>query len=445
MFAEWYFCCCISANPSDTEAFLSILESIENPESDSRLLYLAYNELRHAQDRMQIYAIPAVLRSLHRENLPAELKNTIKRYLKNLVERHLVENVPERVENRLRQLMNSALSDRASTQGTIEAARTFAKDSQDLPERRLSPTPYLDLKEFLPETLVLAILADQVENDEKLIGELVDELVTEEVNEQDETSSSSPIRTFLEAALDCQFGRLAFRLAASIASLTASEDPESLRSLIAKKASMAAQAEPDLLQTYAIVLYRDEGTKETAPRQCQRIIQESLTLSELRNLIREVPNNRDSNALDASFRRVGIQQNTRNRTECLPVFYWQIALWELAAQIDVSTTADKLAKFWHPPSDLPQDLSLYVNCSETDDPGQVEVQFKSILNLLGITKKNTLKVRKSITLKNNLKKRFHPNEGDIGLFFSPWIARTKKQHRLYPAADKPTATHSQYW
>jgi hypothetical protein len=109
MLAEWYFCCCISANSSDTEAFLSILESLENPESDSQLLYLAYNGLKHTEDRMQIYALPAVLKSLHRENLPAGLKSTIKRYFN-----HLTESVPEGVENSVRQLINLALSNQPS-------------------------------------------------------------------------------------------------------------------------------------------------------------------------------------------------------------------------------------------------------------------------------------------------------------------------------------------
>lgn len=411
MLAEWYFCCCISANPSDTEAFLSILDSLENPESDSQLLYLAYNELKHTEDRMQIYALPAVLKSLHRENIPAGLKSTVKRYFN-----HLTESVPEGVENSVRQLINLALSNQPSAK-IIEIVNSFVRESQHLPERRLSPTPYLDLKEFLPETLVLAILADQLENHERLIDELI-----AEVNKQDETSS--PVSEFLQAALEYQFGRLAFRLSASIASLTSIEYPDKLRSLIAKKASVVAQAEPDLLQTYAIVLFREQNIKYTATSQCQRIIQESLTLSELRNLIREAPD-QDRHNLDASFRRVGIQ-NTPNRTECLPIFYWQIALWELSSHIDASTTADELINLWSP-SRLPQEL--HINCPETDIQKQVKTQFKSLLNLRGFQKKILLQVNK--------RTKFNLNNQYTWIFFSPWIARTQNPNNLYPMADEP--------
>lgn len=410
MLTEWYFCCCISANPSDTEAFLSILESLENPESDSQLLYLAYNELKHTEDRMQIYALPAVLKSLHRDNLPAGLKNTIKRYFDRLTE-----SVPEGVQNSIRQLINLVLSNQPSAK-IIDVVNSFARESQQLPERRLSPTPYLDLKEFLPETLVLAILIDQLENYERLIDELI-----AEVNKQDETSSL--VSGFLQAALEYQFGRMAFRLAALIVSLTSIEYPDQLRSLIANKASIAAQAEPDLLQTYAIVLFKESNIKDTATSQCQRIMQESLTLSELRNLIREAPEQEHHN-LDASFRRVGIQ-NTPNRAEGLPIFYWQIALWELAAQIDVSTTADELDKCWTL-SKMPK--YLHIDCSETDITEQVRTQFKTLLNMRGLQKEIPLQVNKS--------KKIDINNQYTWIFFSPWLARTQDPKNLYPMADE---------
>ncbi|MCP2728537.1 hypothetical protein [Limnofasciculus baicalensis] len=415
MLAEWYFCCCISANPSDTEAFLSILESLENPESDSQLLYLAYNELKRTEDRMQIYALPAVLKLLHRENLPAGLKGTIKRNFKDLSD--LSEIVPESVKNPIHQLINLALSNQPSTK-IMEAANTFAREREHLPQRRLTTTPYLDLKDFLPETLVLAIIADQLENHERLIDELI-----AEVNKQDETYSH--IWEFLQEALEYQFGRMAFRLAALIVSLTLLEYPDRLRSLMAKEASVAAQAEPDLLQTYAIVLFRESNTRDTATSQCERIIQESLTLRELRNLIGEYPN-QDSENLDGLFRRVGIKK-TPNRTEGLPILYWQIALWEIAAQIDGATTAEELVKFWHPPTSLPNYLN--VNCPKMDISIKVEDQFKSLFDLRWIPKKITLKVNNGT--------RFNFNNKYTWIFFSPWIARTQNPNNLYPRADEP--------
>jgi hypothetical protein len=419
MLAEWYFCCCISANPSDTEAFLSILESLQNPESDSQLLYLAFNELKRTEDKMQIYALPAVLKSIHRENLPAGLKNTIKCYFN-----HLTESIPESVENSVRQLVNLVLANQPSARKIIETVNSFVRKNKSLSEQWLSPVPYLDLKEFLPETLVLAILADQLENHEGLSDELI-----AEVNKQDETSS--PISEFLQAATEYQFGRLAFQLSALIVSLTSIEYPDKLRSLIARKASVAAQAEPDLLQTYAIVLFRELNINNSSTIQCQQIIRESLTLSELRNLIREAPE-QNRHDLDAPFRRVGIQ-NSPNRMEGLPIFYWQIILWELSCQIDPSKTAEELIKFWHSPSEMPQYLN--VNCSEIDIPEQVKAQFKSLLNLRGL--------QREIQLRVNKRTRFNLNNQYTWIFFSPWIERTQKtkeQHpkKLYPTADEPT-------
>jgi hypothetical protein len=445
MLAEWYFCCCINANPSDTESFLSILESLENPESDAQLLYLAYNELRHTEDRMQIYAVPAILKSLRRESFPAGLKKTIKHYFEDLTE-----TLSEDLENSIRQLINLALSNQYPAK-IIDVINSFVQESQALPERRLSPTPYLDLKEFLPETFLLAVLADRLESYERLVDEL-----SAEVNKQHE--ESSPISLFLQSALEYRFGRMAFRLAVLIVSLTSIEYPDKLRSLIAKnEVSIAAQAEPDLLQTYAIVLFKESNTKDTTISQCHRIMQESLALSELRNLIWEV-SSQSNRSLDTLFRRIGIQ-NTPNRAEGLPIFYWQIALWELSFQINASITADELVKFWSPGG---VQKKLYINCSETDIQKQVESQFKSLLNLRGLHGEiqftpssagdlvDSTRLRVSPPQRRGApvvsdregskvekKVRFNINSQHTWIFFSPWIERTKDTQNLYPMADEP--------
>ncbi|NET29888.1 hypothetical protein [Okeania sp. SIO1I7] len=424
MLTEWYFCCCINAHPSDTEAFLSIMEVLENPESDSKLLYLAYNELERTEDRMQIYALPVVFKSLRRENLPYGLKSRIEHYLG-----HLINNVPEKVKKSVQQLIKLPLSNQTDNfTNIIKVVSTFVKESQDLQERRLTPTPYLELKDFLPETLVLAIIADRLENNKKLVDEFI-----AEINDQDETSSNiSMINAFLEAALDYKFGRLAFRLAASISSLILTTDTEELRILIAQKASLAAHTEPDLLHTYALILFRDTSKQNIISDQCQRIIEESWTLFKLRALIQEIPVN--NSALDALFRRIGIPR-TLNKTKGLPVFYWQILLWELAAQIDALTTADELGKFWHLQTSWPSVID--VNCSAADIPAkEVEVQFNSVIGLLlGLPRKIRLKVAKG--KKFSIKKSKHENKYKC-LFLSPWIPRTESPTKLYPRADEPT-------
>ena len=425
MLAEWYFCCCVSASLSDTEAFLSILETLENPESDSRLLYIAYEELQYLEDRMQIYALPAVLKSLHRENLSADLTKKIKQYLSYLDD-SILEQVEkadsrlEQVEKKVKKVINLAFSNQLPAREVISAIRDFIKDSQELPERQLIPRPYFNLKEFLPETLVLAILADRLSIDEQLIDELISEL--------NDDQTFSPVSSFLQAALEYQFGRLAFRLSALIVSLTSTESSDKLRSLIGqKKVSVAAQTEPDLLNTYATVLFGNQNSKQ-ATLLCQQIISESLKLNELRNLIAESSNG-NQNPL---FRRVGIRR-TPSRTKDLPIIYWQITLWELAAQIDETTTANELAQFWHPPTILPKHLN--VSCPKTDFREQLKEQLNSLLDLQGL---------KEISLLTKTKTKFEIQKEYRWLFLSPWIYMKIYTNRndstkivSYPKADEP--------
>ena len=433
MLAEWYFCCCISASLSDTEAFLSILETLENPESDNRLLYIAYEEIQYIEDRMQVYALPFVLRSLHRDNLPAGLKKKIRRYLNSLVD-SIFQEVDERfqkVEEAVQQLINLALSDQPSASQIINSVSTFAnsifsKDIQSLPERQLTSTPYFNLKEFFPETIVLAILADQLEINQRLVDEFISQL---ESYDQDE--NSSPIRLFLLTALESQFGRLAFRFSVLIASLTSIESLDKVCSLLGKKeVSFAAEFEPDLLQTYANVLFSIKNIGQPAIVS-KNIILESLKLSELRKLIQE-SSQASRGALDDLFLRVGIHI-TPNRTECLPIIYWQITLWQLAAQIDALTTANELAKFWHPSTSLPKYLN--VSCSKTDINAQVKKQLQSLLDLQGL---------KGISLQVKTKTKFEiQNKYEYGwLFLSPWIYTNCYERKdgvivSYPKADEP--------
>ncbi|NEQ09734.1 MAG: hypothetical protein F6K37_28460, partial [Moorea sp. SIO4E2] len=417
MLAEWYFCCCVSASLSETEAFLSILETLENPETNHQLLYIAYDELQCIEDRMQIYALPAVLKSLHRENLPKTLKTKIRQYFN-----YLADGISEQVEEAVHQVINLALSNQLyASKDIIKVISKLIQDSQNLPERQLTSIPYLDLKAFFTETFVLAILADKIENHEGFIDELISELNNQDESElNDQDKNLSPIPSFLQAALESKFGRLAFRLSALIVSLTSTESLEKVRSLIGQKASVAAQAEPDLLNTYATVLFGNQNSK-TAQELCQQIISESLKLNGLRNLIAESSNGNP----DALFRRVGIQ-NTPNRTEGLPIFYWQITLWELAARIDEATTANELAKFWHPPTKLPNYLN--VSCSITDIKKQVKGQLESLLNLQGF---------EGISLTVETKNRFFIKYQYQWLFLSPWI-RLKTKYKPYPTADEPT-------
>lgn len=428
MLAEWYFCCCISANPSDTEAFLSILQCLNDSESEPQLLYLVFNELGYTDDRMQIYALPRVLRLLHKDNLPTGLKQIIRQYFN-----HLLENVPEGVDRSVRKLTMLVDSQLNSTK-LLKAVDIFVRESQSLPDRRLSPTPYIDLKDFLSETFVLAILANCLEQNASLSNALA-----EAVNDQD--GISSPISELLQAALEYQFGRMAFRLAVLIFSLTAIEYPQDIRSLTANKVSAAPHVEPDLLQTYAVALFGKLNLKHNASNQCRRILHESQTLGELRNLLQS--NFREnSGEVDLLLRRVGLQSSPTRR-QSLPIFYWQIVLWELSSQINAEATADWLSRVWLP-GPLPpvkrtsgrgksqgknnkQSRELRINCTLTDSSEHFKAQFKSLLEI---------QKHPPIELKVVPKTGFNRYDKFAWLFLSPWITRTTK-HISYPASDEP--------
>jgi len=421
MLAEWYFCCCISASPSDTTAFLSILETLENSESDSQLLYLTYDELQRTEDWMQVYALPQVLKSLHRENLPAGVKDIVKRYFNRLAN-----SVPEEVGEIVQELIDSVLSQQPSASDIIKALKVFAEESKKLPERRLAPTPYFDLKEFLPETLVLAVIADQLtSNREFNPNELFSEL-------EEQQEKSSPVSLLLQNALDYQFGRLAFRLAVLIAHIASNEySQDNLRTLIAEKASSVPELEPDLLQTYATVLFWDDSIRTNSSKKakvCERIIQESWTLTQLRRLLQEFPN-RDSNVHNILLRRMGFSL-TENRTVNFPIICWQATLWELALQIDEQSTARELVKFWHPPGQLPnKSHSIKIGCPEPKEAAHWKEQLESLLTLQNLQR---------VTLEANTRARFFLDYRYAWLFLSPWIYFSANQYGIqYSNAEKP--------
>jgi hypothetical protein len=417
MLTEWYFCCCISANPSDTEAFLSILHYLDTSESEPQLLYLAFNELRHTDDRMQIYALPRVLRLLCQDNLPSHLKQPINQYFDRLLD-----NTPGSLESSVQKLIGLTGSQSAPAK-LLQAVDTFVQESKGLPERRLSSTPYIDLKDFLPETFVLAVLASQLEQNASLSASLV-----EAINEQDD--GSSLVSELLQAALENQFGRMAFRLAVLIFSLATIEYPQEVRSLIANRASAAAHLEPDLLQTYAIALFSKSNQKHSSNSQCRRILYESQTLRELRNLLKDNFQENSEN-IDSLLRRVGVQSSPV-RVQSLPIFYWQIILWELASHINAEATADILGGFLLPGALPPfsrnrQQRELRVNCALTDSIECFKVQLENLLAIQHLP---------PIRLEVISKQEFHLQGKFTWLFLSPWITRTTNRIP-YPASSEP--------
>ncbi|MUG94195.1 hypothetical protein F7734_18100 [Scytonema sp. UIC 10036] len=415
MLTDWYFCCCIKASPTSTKTFLAILETLENTESDGQILYLAYDELRRTDIWMQVYALPQVLKSLKRTDLPQAIEDVIvKPYFYDLIE-----NLSEELYEKYQKLINAVLDGAEISfiiRSLIEAIQaTPRKDSSEI------RTPYLDLKEFLLETLVLAIVVTQLEYQLDFAGALEAEIGNE----------TSEIKSLLEDSLDYRYGRLAFRLAIQIYQLTAFEQPDELLSLIKETPFSAIALEPDLLQSFALVWSRDilSELNQDNKQAVKKIINESIELTELRRLTtkRKQKNTKefDSEEFYVPLRRIGIEPN-QYLGKNLPIIYWQSVLWEVASQLDAIASAEELGKFWLPPQEVPENLEIwrsYKNVAE-DWKGQL----KSLLSVRG----------ERVSISANQGYNLPLEDEHKWLFVSPWISmkRSAQNKRRYPTAEK---------
>lgn len=334
MLSEWYFCCCIQSNSEPARAFLSILDTIENPESDHKLLYLAYRELRKTEISMQGFALPYVLESLHRQDIPENIDSVVRAYLDGLVQlmgddiRHAFDSFADTVlSTTLAQDGWATLADGAQ-KAHRPPGQTFAP----------TPTPYVDMKEFIPETMVLAVLLDQLRHS-KDSASLVAWLSGEE-------QEASPVKQLLDAALDYKFGRLPFRLAVRIVHVAEIKPRSDILLLIENARLSVLPLEPDLLQDYAEILFLG-GSIQTgaAPRALivGDIVKASFDKRTPAKLIAgALAGGKD---LDGPARRI-VQLPQESFKRNLPIVYWQTTTWDLACRIDESATAAELAKYW---------------------------------------------------------------------------------------------------
>jgi hypothetical protein len=418
MLPDWYFCCCISASPSKTSAFLSILEILDNRKSDNQLLYLAYDELLRTEVWMQVYAMPKVLRSLQREDLPDGIGRIIRSYFNDLIE--IVPDVSEKLQSVIEQLISGAASHRL-----MEELKACARAVLELPsDRRLSPIPYLDLKDFLAETVLLSVIADRMAQDRDFAENLAGTLKKDE---------GSPVGMLLQNALDYKNGRLAFRLAVRIAHLTSvRHKKDELLSRIWMHRYCIADIEPDLAQATAEVIFHNvnSDTAEHKADMARRIMEETWTLVELRKLL-QISLNRRSKSSDP-LNRIGFEPLQNNLNYSLPIIYWQASLWELAVQIDPVTASLELASHWSPPGDDPPEMLEICGPFNKEEASYWKEQLKTLLNMRTLRTTN-LRVmgEKNLSMPSDCR----------WLFLSPWFRLDLKSLKSgqwkrprYPAA-----------
>lgn len=434
MLPEWYFCCCIERRPDQTLAYLSILETLSNHESDGKLLYLAYHELRQTEIWMQIFALPQVLESLHRDDLPQGIRSIVEFYFNDLVDLIPEDANLEEAGRPFNELINIILLDLIPSIDDINSTlQACAQATMRITDRNPTPTPYLDLKEYLPETLLLAVVADQLKHDRNLASKFSRFIENEEEN--------SPLSQLLRNSLDYRFGRLAFRLAAVIAPLAFveySRDKSKILHLICNNPSSVIEFEPDLLYTYAEIRFFDPADQINLnqPKEVAKvIIEESLTFHHLqKHLINAFQRSSDSNA---PLRLIGLEVITTPMKECLPLVYWQAILWDLASRIDVLKTAEMLSMYWLPPGDGESEINISYPYNRNEANEWKKFQLMPLMKLRSLNQNRVLRIETS-------KELFIPIQ-DSWVFFSPWlIRRTTKQlgrsmqnQDRYPEAGKP--------
>src|SRR5436853_3717490 len=217
MLHDWYFCCCINADPDKAAIFLEILDGLEGAEHDPELARTAIEELGRMDVWMQGYALPAILRRLGRQVPLVELHASIDRYFAELSEA-----LPEGFSEPFEEFRDTLFGTGRSGE-TIAALRRCALALRSLPARQPSAVPYVDLRDFLPEVIVLAVIADRLPRDGSYASLFGDS----------DEPAAAVLAAMLEAALRHELGRLAFLLALRVARMGASRySPEQLADLL---------------------------------------------------------------------------------------------------------------------------------------------------------------------------------------------------------------------
>ncbi len=346
MLSAWYFCCCIGISDEKTNVFLSILDTLQDQDDvvDDELIFLAYTQLRRTEIWMQIYAVPYVLHSLHQDRLSKGSGIMAEQYLNDLLELLPSATIRGQFEE-----LKKAILLGTDTNSILQTLKKCAKTIEHTPYRMQTEKPYLDLETFLPETMLLAILSDQILHNSSFAAILSADLR--------KSIEISPLESLVEKALEHQFGRQAFLFAARLAPLVLEKyDRNSIASKIWFTQSRAAELEPDLIQATANVLYFDRKYKnydeEYDPQQIVlEMVYETISFSQWRWLQSRRRGSRDEGAI---LERLGLGGSSQ--VHVLSRILWQVTLWETAAHIDAKTTAEKLKYHWSAPRNLPSQL-----------------------------------------------------------------------------------------
>ena len=132
--------------------YLPILEALSADDSDAELTQVALEELQRTDIWMRVYAAPVVINLARRRTVSAGVRGRIQKYLGDLAG-----NIPERNRPPFEKLCETLSSITAG--GLADQVRACADSLVQMPGRTPTETPYLDIHDFLPETLVLLATA----------------------------------------------------------------------------------------------------------------------------------------------------------------------------------------------------------------------------------------------------------------------------------------------
>ncbi len=410
MLHDWYFCCCINADPDKSAIFLEILDGLEGAEHNPEFARIAIGELGRMDVWMQGYALPAILRRLGRQAPVAELHASINRYFVELSEA-----LPEGFSEPFEELRDSLFGTGRSGE-TIAALRRCALTLPSLPARQPSAVPYVDLRDFLPEAIVLAVIADRLPRDGSYASLLGD---------SDETAAAV-VSAMLEAALRHELGRLAFRLALRVARLGGSRYAAEQLADLLWRSRFITELEPDLLVSWAELLFADHRGR---PALVEALLEESVTLGHLRRRIGErLGRKRGAGSALSALLPVLSEEIGRP----LATVLWQSVLWHHAVHAAPAEAASRLAVLWRRPGPLTSEpLTIRVAL-----PGDSRKELREDLFFLRQLRQTQIHLNIAGASRLEL-------PDSIWVLFSPWVSLNPNRNVLkrldpetprYPAA-----------
>ena len=253
MLQDWYFCCCIESRPVQTHTLLAIRETFIDPNSDSIALIVALEELQRMNIWMRVYLLPDVLAAIQQRDELSHGHETVDAYMDNLLAL-----LPADCDKPFRMLSDSMIL--GATMGNFRKQIIACVNSlMSLPERDLTPTPYFDQKEFLPETLLLIFLENYLHESPAFGQQIADE------------GDLDAVRRLLDQAIQGDFGRMALRLAIIASSTGTVFDGQKLLDALIGLRDAAPLHEPDLVMLQTTVQYRiaQQSHRGATQRNCQ--------------------------------------------------------------------------------------------------------------------------------------------------------------------------------